>query len=322
MAKLSLSNIANILLAPIAAALAINNNNTAIIAAMDNTLSRDGTLPNQMEADIDLNSNDLLNVGSLGVGSVAAESITIGGVPVVPGSGGGSGSDTVTSVAGRTGDVVLTKTDVGLANVDNTADAAKPVSATQQTALDGKLSKASNLSDVQSVLTSLSNLGGSTVGIQVFGAADAAAGRTALAAAALDSPAFTNNPTAPTQSPGNNTTRLSTTAFVQAAISALSTVYQPLAAYLTSLVGVGSAGFVTKSGGTASARTLQSGPSIVITNPTGVAGDPTVTLNAASTTVDPVNNEDISFKRISDTSLRVSMRGSDGVLRSVDLTLA
>ena len=38
--------------------------------------------------------------------------------------------------------------------------------------------------------------------------------------ATLDSPAFTGNPTAPTQSPGNNTTRVATTAFVQAAVGA------------------------------------------------------------------------------------------------------
>lgn len=47
-------------------------------------------------------------------------------------------TDAVLSVAGRTGAVTLTKTDVGLANVDNTADSAKPVSTAQQTALDAK----------------------------------------------------------------------------------------------------------------------------------------------------------------------------------------
>lgn len=41
----------------------------------------------------------------------------------------------VESVAGRTGPVVLTKTDVGLANVDNTTDANKPVSTATTTAL-------------------------------------------------------------------------------------------------------------------------------------------------------------------------------------------
>jgi hypothetical protein len=44
----------------------------------------------------------------------------------------------VSSVAGRTGAVVLTKTDVGLANVDNTTDAAKPVSTAQATSIATK----------------------------------------------------------------------------------------------------------------------------------------------------------------------------------------
>ena len=44
----------------------------------------------------------------------------------------------VQSVAGRTGAVVLTKADVGLGNVDNTSDAAKPVSTATQTALNLK----------------------------------------------------------------------------------------------------------------------------------------------------------------------------------------
>lgn len=45
----------------------------------------------------------------------------------------------VTSVAGKTGSVVLAKSDVGLSNVDNTTDMDKPVSYAQQSALDGKL---------------------------------------------------------------------------------------------------------------------------------------------------------------------------------------
>ena len=55
-----------------------------------------------------------------------------------------------------------------------------------------------NLSDVSSASTSLSNLGG----------------------APLASPALTGNPTAPTQTAGNSSTRLATTAFVQAAVAA------------------------------------------------------------------------------------------------------
>lgn len=53
----------------------INANNLATETALENTLSRDGTLPNQMLADIDLNSHNLLNVGSIGVGTVNANAV-------------------------------------------------------------------------------------------------------------------------------------------------------------------------------------------------------------------------------------------------------
>jgi len=44
----------------------------------------------------------------------------------------------VSSVAGKTGAVTLAKADVGLGNVDNTSDTAKPISTATQTALNGK----------------------------------------------------------------------------------------------------------------------------------------------------------------------------------------
>ena len=53
----------------------------------------------------------------------------------------GAQVNTVTSVAGRTGAVVLTKSDVGLGNVDNTSDLNKPISTATQTALDKKADK-------------------------------------------------------------------------------------------------------------------------------------------------------------------------------------
>ena len=49
----------------------------------------------------------------------------------------------VQSVSGRTGAVTLTSADVGLGNADNTADADKPVSSAQQTALNDKANIAS-----------------------------------------------------------------------------------------------------------------------------------------------------------------------------------
>lgn len=68
-----------------------------------------------------------------------------------------SGGD-VTSVAGRSGAVTLTKTDVGLANVDNTADSAKPVSTAQDAADNLRLLKTSNLSDLANAATARTNL--------------------------------------------------------------------------------------------------------------------------------------------------------------------
>jgi len=56
---------------------------------------------------------------------------------------GGSGGGSVASVAGKTGVVTLVKADVGLDTVDNTSDAAKPVSTATQTALSAKAPLAS-----------------------------------------------------------------------------------------------------------------------------------------------------------------------------------
>lgn len=50
----------------------------------------------------------------------------------------GAQVNTVDSVAGKTGAVVLTKGDVGLSNVDNTRDSDKPVSTAQQAEFDSK----------------------------------------------------------------------------------------------------------------------------------------------------------------------------------------
>jgi len=64
----------------------------------------------------------------------------------------------VVSVSGRTGAIVLTKADVGLSAVDNTSDANKPVSTAQASADALNLKIASNLSDLNNVATSRTNL--------------------------------------------------------------------------------------------------------------------------------------------------------------------
>ena len=53
----------------------LNNNFTSLANAFDNTLSLDGSTPNAMQADLDLNGNDLLNVNALYVNGVDVFSV-------------------------------------------------------------------------------------------------------------------------------------------------------------------------------------------------------------------------------------------------------
>ena len=71
-----------------------------------------------------------------------------------------SGAAPVQSVSGRIGNVVLTKNDVGLSNVDNTSDLNKPISSLTQTALDNKANlihnhTASQITDFNSSVSGL-----------------------------------------------------------------------------------------------------------------------------------------------------------------------
>jgi hypothetical protein len=122
-------------------------------------------------------------------------------------------------------DLALAKGDVGLGNVDNTSDANKPISTATQTALDLK-------QPLDSDLTAIAALTTTSFGRGLLALADAAAGLTAFGAAPLASPAFTGTPTAPTQSLADNSTKLATTAMVQAALASFGDTfafYAPLA---------------------------------------------------------------------------------------------
>lgn len=57
------------------------------------------------------------------------------------GDPGDPATNIITSVAGKVGAVILNRTDVGLSNIDNTSDLAKPVSTATQLALDLKVDK-------------------------------------------------------------------------------------------------------------------------------------------------------------------------------------
>ncbi len=77
-------------------------------------------------------SADTLTDGSTNVAFLATERTKLTGIAA------GAQVNTVDSVASKTGAVTLVKADVGLGSVDNTSDAAKPVSTAQQTALNLK----------------------------------------------------------------------------------------------------------------------------------------------------------------------------------------
>lgn len=66
MAKLTLTDLTQLSSNETSAVSAINTNQDAVEAAMEITLSRDGTSPNTMEADLDMNSNPIINLPAAG----------------------------------------------------------------------------------------------------------------------------------------------------------------------------------------------------------------------------------------------------------------
>ena len=71
--KITLATVSELQAFPSAAA-AINSNSAIITAAIDNTLSRDGTSPNQMGANLDMNSFQILNIANLTLQNVPTSS--------------------------------------------------------------------------------------------------------------------------------------------------------------------------------------------------------------------------------------------------------
>lgn len=70
---------------------AINQNFDAIVDAIENTISRDGTLPNNMTGDIDLDDNDILNVNRIDTVSLYVDGVPIDEVVGIQGPVGPQG---------------------------------------------------------------------------------------------------------------------------------------------------------------------------------------------------------------------------------------
>lgn len=148
-----------------------NANYTAIEDAFDNTLSLDGSTPNAMNADLDLNSNDLNNVGT-----VTTTSLVLNGTTITA-----SVSERIdwkgawaTSTAYTIGDAVSNNGASYICTTNHTASASDQPGVggswtsywdlLAQKGTDGAgagdLVSTNNLSDVSNAATSLSNLGG------------------------------------------------------------------------------------------------------------------------------------------------------------------
>lgn len=82
MPKVTLNQIGGILTNPVSAANAINNNSGLIEAAIENTLSRDGSTPNMMAADFDMNGNDILNVGTIDGQDATFQTLEVAGIDI------------------------------------------------------------------------------------------------------------------------------------------------------------------------------------------------------------------------------------------------
>lgn len=126
----------------------------------------------------------------------------------------------------------ITKSDVGLANVDNTTDANKPVSTATQTALDLKANLASptftgTVTLPVGTVTSGMILDGTIVNADINASAAIAQSKIAdlttdlAAKAPLASPTLTGTPLAPTATAGTNNTQIATTAYADSAVAAL-----------------------------------------------------------------------------------------------------
>lgn len=147
----------------------LSQNWDAIQEAFDNTLSLDGSTPNAMEADFDLNGNALLNVGTIDVENLTLNGQTVTDLATVP----EWRSSWLTATSYAVNDLVKTAGNVYICLIAHTSG----TFATDLTALKwelmvskgdsgagtGDLVSTNNLSDLTNAATARSNLSLGTV---------------------------------------------------------------------------------------------------------------------------------------------------------------
>jgi hypothetical protein len=147
----------------------INQNWDAIEEAFDNTISRDGSTPNTMSGDLDLNGNALLNVGTIDVNNLTLDGQTVTDLASVPEWRGAW----LTGTSYVKNDLVKEAGNVYICLVAHTSSIFSTdltavkwelmVSKGDSGAGTGDVVAANNLSDLANVATARANLGLGTV---------------------------------------------------------------------------------------------------------------------------------------------------------------
>ena len=193
----------------------------------------------------------------------------------------------------------ITKSDVGLANVDNTADSAKPVSTATQTALDLKAPIASPT---------------------FTGTVTIPAGASISGFAPLASPDLTGVPTAPTAAADTNTTQIATTAFAKAEADAAQTAAIAHAdALTTSDIAEGTSEYFTSARAKTAAAELLTGATKTNITITGNGSGLTITAEngvADSTTTDLAEGTNLYF---TDARARTAVDGTARSFTTVEI---